>query len=55
MNIRLTNRRTTVPSFDGQSLPRAKEIDSPPYACDHYWIMTKELRAELTNNGLLLT
>src|SRR5260370_10459769 len=30
MNIRLTNRRTTVPSFDGQSLPRAKEVDSPP-------------------------
>jgi hypothetical protein len=25
-----------------------------PNACDHQEIMTKELRAELTSNGLLL-
>src|SRR6266568_1415602 len=30
MNTRLTNRPTTVPSFDGQSLARAKEVDSSP-------------------------
>src|SRR4029450_9807129 len=30
MNTRLTNRLTAVPSFDGKSLPRAKEIDSSP-------------------------
>jgi hypothetical protein len=30
MNTRLTNRLTAVPSFDGQSLARAKEVDRPP-------------------------
>src|SRR6266508_5402495 len=30
MNTRLTNRLTAVPSFDGQSLARAKEVDCPP-------------------------
>src|SRR5256885_7008816 len=30
MNARLTNRLTAVPSFAGQSLARAKEVDCPP-------------------------
>jgi hypothetical protein len=54
MNIRLTNRLTAVPPSTGRVSHARKKLTVPPNACDHYWIMTKELRAELTNDGLLL-
>jgi len=46
MNTRLINRLTAVPSFDGQSLARAKQVDCLPERLRPLRIMTKELRAQ---------